>query len=264
MVLWELNRFFEDHGYEAVPMANLNGGEAINPLTGNFRKGWSRPVRPGLHAPDVAVDYRVAAFLAGLGEFGYSRAFLTPEFGPRQRFAIMLTDAELEPDPIYTGKICDRCMECVKNCHGKAISATETVKTVIGGVEVEWAKRDEMACSKSFREGGLNRELSPFEGDYPRKYGYGLAHEGSCGCIRACMVHLEERRKMKNEFRNPFRKPGWKQWEIDHSKPYELTPEVEKEYEGRIEDQYAYTSYNLKSNYGSAAAAGIDGKDDSK
>jgi hypothetical protein len=78
------------------------------------------------------------------------------------------------------------------------------------------------------------------------------------------MVHLEERRKMKNEFRNPFRKPGWKQWEIDHSKPYELTPEVEKEYEGRIEDQYAYTSYNLKSNYGSAAAAGIDGKDDSK
>ena len=259
MVLWELNRFFEDHGYEAVPMANLNGGEAINPLTGNFRKGWSRPVRPGLPAPDVAVDYRVAAFLAGLGEFGYSRAFLTPEFGPRQRFAIMLTDAELEPDPIYTGKICDRCMECVKHCPGKAISATETVKTVIGGVEVEWAKRDELACSESFREGGLKRELSPFEGAYPRKYGYGLAHEGNSGCIRACMAHLEERRKMKNEFRNPFRKPGWKQWEIDHSKPYELTPEIEKEYEGRIEDQYAYTNYNLKSNYGSAAAAGIDG-----
>ena len=257
MVLWEMNRFMEDHGYEAVPMANVGGGEAVNPLTGNFRTGWSRPVRPGLPAPDVSVDFRVAAFLAGLGEFGYSRAFLTPEFGPRQRFAIMLTDAELDPDPIYTGHICDRCMECVKNCHGHAISPTETVKKVVGGVEVEWAKRDEMACSKAFREGGLKRELSPFEGSYPRKYGYGLAHEGSCGCIRACMVHLEERRKLTREFRAPFRKPGWKQWEIDHSKPYELPEEVLREYAGNIESHDAYTNYNINSNYGTKAAAGL-------
>ena len=83
-----------------------------------------------------------------------------------------------------------------------------------------------MACSKAFREGGLNRELSPFDGNYPRKYGYGLAHEGSCGCIRACMVHLEERAKLTQGFRNPFRKPGWKQWEIVHSKPYELPEEI--------------------------------------
>ena len=257
MVLWEMNRYMEDHGYEAVPMANVGGGEAVNPLTGNFRKGWSRPVRPGLPAPDVAVDFRMAAFLAGLGEFGYSRAFLTPEFGPRQRFAIMLTDAELDPDPIYTGKICDRCMECVKNCHGKCISPTETIKKNICGVEVEWAKRDEMACSKAFREGGLNRELSPFDGNYPRKYGYGLAHEGSCGCIRACMVHLEERRKLTHGFREPFRKPGWKQWEIDHSKPYEIPAEILKEYEGNIESHDAYTNYNIKSNYGTKAAAGL-------
>ena len=169
----------------------------------------------------------------------------------------MLTDAELEPDPIYTGKICDRCMECVKNCHGHAISPTETVKAVIGGVEVEWAKRDEMACSKAFREGGLNRELSPFDGNYPRKYGYGMAHEGSCGCIRACMVHLEERRKLTHGFREPFRQPGWKQWEVDHSKPYELPPEIREAYAGNIESQDAYTNYNIKSNYGTKAAAGL-------
>ena len=29
MVLWEMNRFMEDHGYEAVPMANVGGGEAV-------------------------------------------------------------------------------------------------------------------------------------------------------------------------------------------------------------------------------------------
>ena len=82
MVLWEMNRFMEDHGYEAVPMANVGGGEAVNPLTGNFRKGWSRPVRPGLPAPDVSVDFRMAAFLAGLGVFGYSAPSSRPSSAP--------------------------------------------------------------------------------------------------------------------------------------------------------------------------------------
>ena len=44
------------------------------------------------------------------------------------------------------------------------------------------------------------------------------------------MVHLEQRNKLTKTFRNPFRKPGWKQWKIDHSKPYEIPPEVVAEY----------------------------------
>ena len=103
MCLWKLTRWMEDHGYEAIPQFNANGGEAVNPVTGMFRKGWSRPVRPGLPYPDVLVSFRIAAYMAGLGEFGWSKVFLTPEFGPRQRFAIMFTDAELEPDPIFEG-----------------------------------------------------------------------------------------------------------------------------------------------------------------
>jgi hypothetical protein len=71
------------------------------------------------------------------------------------------------------------------------------------------------------------------------------------------MVHLEERRKLTREFRAPFRKPGWKQWEIDHSKPYELPEEVVREYAGNIESHDAYTNYNINSNYGTKAAAGL-------
>ena len=118
MVLWNLNRYIEDFGYEAIPMLNTNGGEAINTVTGNFRKDWSVPVREGNPYPDVLIHFRIAAYMAGLGEFGWSKVFLTPEFGPRQRFVILLTDAELEPDPIYEGKICDRCKLCVKDCVG--------------------------------------------------------------------------------------------------------------------------------------------------
>ena len=38
------------------------------------------------------------------------------------------------------------------------------------------------------------------------------------------------------DFRNPFRKPGVKQWEVDHSKPYEIDPETAAKYEGRMEE----------------------------
>lgn len=235
MCLWRLVRWMEDHGYEAIPQFNGNGGESINPVTGMFRKGWSQPVAPGKPYPDVFVHFRIAAYLAGLGEFGWSKVFLTPQFGPRQRFAVMFTDAPLEPDPIFEGHICDRCKLCVKNCHGKALSMTESVKVTLAGHVQEWSKLNEMACEEGLF-GGKDRELNPFEKDYPRQYGYGRAVEGACGCMRACMVHLEQRKKLLCTFRNPFRQPGHQQWEVDHSKPYEIDPETATKYEGRMED----------------------------
>ena len=250
MVLWNLTRFLEDRGYETVPMLNANGGESVNPVTGKFRTGWSRPVREGNPYPDVLVHFRLAAYMAGLGEIGWSKVFLTPEFGPRQRFVILLTDAELEPDPIYEGKICDRCKLCVKNCSAQAISKDEPVKITVAGHQIEWGRLNELACEQGI-QGGLKRELSPFDGDYPRMYGYGRAIEGACGCIRACMIHLEERKKVKNLFKNKFRtRPQWDK--IDHSKPYELTPEIQELYAktGKIEDHDEYIKYSKRDNYG--------------
>ena len=233
---------------------------------GNFTDGHSRIAKQGTCPietktldlatnckpyPDVLVHFRLAAYMAGLGEIGWSKVFLTPEFGPRQRFAIMLTDAELEPDPIYEGKLCDRCMLCAKNCYGKAISMDESVKVTVAGHELEWNKLNPLACEKGI-QGGLNKELDPFEVEYPRMYGYGRAIEGAAGCIRACMIHLEERKKIKNQFKNKFRTS--KQWEIDRSKAYELTQEVIDFYEskGMTEDYNAYIEYNERDNYGTA------------
>ncbi len=150
---------------------------------------------------------------------------------------MLFTDAEFdEYDPIYEGHICDRCKLCVRNCAGHAISMTESVKVTVCGHEIEWGKLDELACEEGIH-GGADKSLSPFEGDFPRQYGYGRAVEGACGCIRACMVHLEQRNKLTKTFRNPFRKPGWKQWKIDHTKPYEIPADIAKEYIGRMEDR---------------------------
>lgn len=248
MVLWKFADWLEDHGYEAVPMMNINGGEALNTVTGNFRKGWSRPVRPGNPCPDVLVSFRFAAYMAGLGEIGWSKVFLTPQFGPRQRFVLVLTDAELEPDPIFEGHICDRCKLCVKACAGKAISKDESVKVTIAGHTVEFNKLNEMACEKGI-QGGCDGCRSPFEGDYPRYYGYGRAVEGAAGCMRACMIHLEERKRISNTFRKPFRtRPPWD--DIDHSAPIP-DEEISRHYQekGKIEDFRAFEEYNAKENY---------------
>jgi epoxyqueuosine reductase QueG len=63
-------------------------------------------------------SHRHAATRAGLGEFGYNNLVLTPQFGPRQRFNSIITDAELTPDPLVTEPIClrDECRLCLDAC----------------------------------------------------------------------------------------------------------------------------------------------------
>ena len=70
-------------------------------------------------------SHRHAATRAGLGEFCLSNIVLTPEFGPRVRFNTVVTNAELEPDPLITEPICKRgkCgFICMKACHMDVIS----------------------------------------------------------------------------------------------------------------------------------------------
>ncbi len=204
MVLWQVVRFLEQEGYEAVPVQNCFPWCGIHTQTGELRPNWSRPVSPDKPAPDVFIHLRLAAFAAGLGEIGYSKLLLTPEFGPRQRLACILTDAPLDPDPLYEGpQLCDRCMLCVKDCTGGALSETETVKVRIAGVEVEWAKLDVKKCTEAFQN--PPPEYNPFLGNPSPIYWYGRALEGARGCMRACMVHLEEEGKLRYKFKRPFR-----------------------------------------------------------
>lgn len=63
-------------------------------------------------------SHRHAATRAGLGEFGYNNVVLTKEFGPRQRFNSIITDADLTPDPLLEEPICLResCRLCLEAC----------------------------------------------------------------------------------------------------------------------------------------------------
>jgi ferredoxin len=232
IVLQQMCCFIEDHGFEASPVPNTYPGTSIPFDKQAFDPARSRPVKPGLPHPDVLVDYRIAAFAAGLGEIGYSKMLLTPQFGPRQRLVMILTDAPLESDPIYEGpKLCDRCMACARECTAGAISQTETESVTVAGRKLEWGKLDCTKCSIGYR-GGV-AEFNPFMKDgadpasyagkycgrpeldalcgYPKLYNHNASLEGARGCTRACMVHLERRGVLSNKFANPFRRrPGWK------------------------------------------------------
>ncbi len=223
-VIRELCCFIEDYGFEAVPQPNIY-------LRDNVHQNISRPVAPDRPAPDILIDQRIAAYICGLGEFGWSKVFLTPEFGPLQRFVTVLTDAELEPDPIFEGKVCDRCMSCARACSGQAISKTESDVITVAGHRIEYGKVDLAKCTLAYRGG--NPEYNPF---LPKDFkdfqsladdwmklsevtGIGLyqrhasALEGARGCMRECYVHLEQTGRLTRKFNSKFRKR--KPWKLE-------------------------------------------------
>ena len=248
VTLWRFTKVLEDAGYESMPIpdnfpwCNIDevdpdelgqGFIDVNPsVYGKTNGTWSRPVSPDRPAPDVFFQLRIAAFCAGLGEIGYSGMFLTPEYGPRQMFAAVLTDADLEPDPLYDGTLCDRCMECVKQCPGKAISDTETVRVRVAGRELEWGKLDFAECSVAYHGGAeahnpfmvSEKDKEGFQKQpYPESKKYklgpilwnGRALGGMRGCQMACIRHLEEQGKLTNTFKVPFPKKDWYQADAD-------------------------------------------------
>lgn len=239
-ILMKIGSFIEDNDYEAVIYSNG---------ANRYGLGAGRPVSPDKPAPDVFIHFRIAAYICGMGEIGHSKVFLTPQFGPRQRFAFILTDTPLESDPIYNGpSLCDQCMRCVAECPAKAIPTDKSAKVEIEGKKLEWCDFDELKCHVGWQ--AASPEYNPFvdpenskfmrnviDDDRPREQkedyamcvaynrlrkvdylengwkwlGYPAAICGARGCMRACMMHLEKKNMIKNTFKQPFqRRKPWK------------------------------------------------------
>jgi len=236
MVLREVGNLLEDNGYEAVLYQNTSV---------RLGTGVGQSVAPGKPKPDVFLHFRIAAVVCGMGEIGWSKVFLSPQFGPRQRLAFILTDAPLDPDPLFEGQICDRCMMCAQDCPANAISKSNSVKVNIAGKELEWGELDQAKCSAVYQAGspeyspflndktaaairkvlgkdteadqeqltsytgsiwGYLRDNLPYSHNAWESYHHPSAIGGARGCMRACMIHLEETGRISNTFHNPFRK----------------------------------------------------------
>lgn len=154
---YELACFIEDHGWEAVPHY---------PAVPEGNATTKQPVAKDKVPPDVVCSVRLIAAGCGLGEIGFSKVFLTKEFGPRVRLGLIFTDCELEPDPILdTGDICLHCGACARECPGDAVPSVkdedQRLYVDFGGEKTVWYGDVRMGrCTLSHH--GMNNECSPF------------------------------------------------------------------------------------------------------
>jgi epoxyqueuosine reductase QueG len=111
-----VNELLDQHAYRIAAGLTGTGHDAV-PVP---RDGYGS-IRVLLERPVALFSHRHAAYLAGLGTFGVSNVVLTPAYGPRARFASILTGAELPADPVLEEGLCTRCMRCVEECPAGAL-----------------------------------------------------------------------------------------------------------------------------------------------
>lgn len=77
---------------------------------------------PGLREDQSAFfSHRHAAYLAGMGTFGWNNLLLTEKYGPRIRFTSVITSAGLPTGRPVEESLCIRCGRCAKLCPAGAV-----------------------------------------------------------------------------------------------------------------------------------------------
>lgn len=160
-IAYDVGRLLDDHDFKAVVVPHRIGN-----LDPDLRKS---PDYMNIYPKLFCVSTRHAAVEAGIGIFGKSRLLITPRFGPRQRLAAIVTDAELLPDARLTleeaQNLCPPgCTACIDACPGNAIS------------------REGLAWEK------CNEVIRPHNG----QYGYSACSE----CMTSCPIGKNRKRRL--------------------------------------------------------------------
>ncbi len=192
LACYNLVRVLEDAGWEACPIFPNPADIAPSGV----------PVAEGRPAPNVFPDFDYAAVACGIAEIGLSGIVLTPKFGARQRFHMIITDAVLEPTPLLTQSVCDRCGLCAAACPYGAIDPEHTHTVSICGKEMPVADINYDLC-RSCKNGACKNRFSA--ASQPDRI--------AALCNRTCLGHLEELGVLENKFVHAFRQRD--AWVVD-------------------------------------------------
>lgn len=100
-------------------------------------------------------SHRFGAYVAGIAAPGISGNAITAEYGATVILSTIVTDAELESDPIldpryFFDNLCQKCMACKASCPPKMFMPDEEEYTLINGhLYPRGKKRDIKLCSIS-------------------------------------------------------------------------------------------------------------------
>ncbi len=173
---YRMATFIEEKGYGVIPICSSN----------IWRYNKYKDL-DAVFAPDISHIYMPV--VAGLADMGYNGLALTPEYGARNRFITVITDAEIEPDPLIPpGTVCDKCMLCRKHCPSQALSKEIDGDKIlkIENYEYRFANKNLWRCAWG-EHFDLDLDLELPEKvteevivDYVKKYGVRSGEMGQC------------------------------------------------------------------------------------
>ena len=226
MALIRLSNFIEEEGFIALPQRTspliINDDGTTNPEVDYT------DVYNGVKAENQ-LNFIDTAVKCGLGEKSKIGSLLTEDFGPFIRYCFILTDMPLEETPIFDGKLCDSCGECIKACPGKAIDDNGDLDCWRCAVYYNGANgsKNPFMPPEAFYNFDEKKRIEIINGTAkfdcdeakeilnniffypPAKHFY---RTSICGraCDRACYIHLEKLGLLKKSFKRPFReKEDW-------------------------------------------------------
>jgi len=184
VLTYNISLFLEKKGYAALP---------IDPGISDF----ARDVDILQEEPEPKVkmlgdfSHRHAAVKAGLGQFGLASYVVTKLYGPRIRFASLISNASLEPDEVIEkDTICDpeACdYACVRACPPRALRGDGT----IDHYKCRKYREPELFTLEYFKD--IN-EISDKEPNLIRRITilskkYASRNSETCGiCIKVCPI----------------------------------------------------------------------------
>jgi len=167
----DLKGIYGTYGYTLIPNYELTYAcYSIARYIESNDDGIATPCSTGPMTNGWQISIRHAAVAAGLGQFGHMSIVLTPEYGPRNRFGVVLTTLDIEPDPMYEGpNLCSNCGICAKVCPTGALSAPggELAHVEIGGKSFDYSPPNVAKCLKALQ--AMTKELGGRDDYLPEK-----------------------------------------------------------------------------------------------
>lgn len=150
-----VNALLNDVAENIVEIIKDDGYDAVNVNS-------SKPLPGANFAGDIS--HKLVANLAGMGWIGKSALLINPYYGPRVRWATILTDADL---PVVNKRMksrCNTCRLCVVNCPANSFDDVEFDENIPRD-----ERYDAQACSDFLARRG--------EEGFPRMCGF---------CVKVC------------------------------------------------------------------------------